>query len=87
MGNFIALALTIIQSMLAVPESMLDAFSYDALKERRWNKAWERVLHALANFDEPYLDAAYSPDIKPVNNDTECTSKVSRSSMVSYILV
>ncbi|KAG1851773.1 hypothetical protein C8R48DRAFT_777728 [Suillus tomentosus] len=75
MGNLIALALTIIQSTLAVPESMLDAFSYDALKERRWNKAWERVLHALVSFDEPYLDAAYSPDIKPVNNDTECTSK------------
>ncbi|KAG2349141.1 hypothetical protein BDR05DRAFT_986719 [Suillus weaverae] len=79
MSNFMALALSIIQSMLAVPESMIDAFSYDTIKEGRWKEAWERMLSALASFDEPYLDASvYSPllhDIKPVNDDTEYTSK------------
>lgn len=84
MSNFMALALTILQSMLAVPESMIDAFPYDAIKEGRWNEAWERLLKALANFNEPYLDAVYSEpllhDIKPANDGT---SKVSRSSMVS----
>ncbi|KAG1892200.1 hypothetical protein F4604DRAFT_14714 [Suillus subluteus] len=72
MSNFMMLALTIIQSMLAVPESMIDALLYDAIKEGRWNEAWERMLKALASFDEPYLDAAYS---EHVNHDTECTSK------------
>ncbi|KAG2064268.1 hypothetical protein BDR04DRAFT_1110340 [Suillus decipiens] len=80
MSDFMALALTIIQSMLAVPESLRDAFPYSKIKEGRWNEAWERVLQALANFDdEPYLDVVYSSeplhDIKPVDDDTECTRK------------
>jgi hypothetical protein len=75
MNNFMVLAFTIIQSMLAVP----DALPYDAIKEGRWSKAWERILKALASFDEPYWVADYSEpllhDTKPVNDDTECTSK------------
>lgn len=84
MSNFMALALTVLQSILAVPESMINAFPYDALKEGIWNEAWERVLKALASFDEPYLALYSVHDIKPVNDDT---SKVSRSFMLSFILV
>ncbi|KAG1755455.1 hypothetical protein EDB19DRAFT_1823046 [Suillus lakei] len=76
--DFMALAISIIQLVLAVPESMIDAFPYGTIKEGRWFEAWERVLKALASFDEPYLDAVCSPllhDIKPVNDDTESTSK------------
>lgn len=70
MSNFMSLALTILQSMLAVPESMICAFPYDG----RWNEAWERLLKALATFNEPYLDAVYPKPllhgIKPVNDGT-----------------
>ncbi|KAG0709873.1 hypothetical protein DFH29DRAFT_18185 [Suillus ampliporus] len=83
MSKLMALAIAIVRSMLAFPESLMDTLiTHDTIKGGRWIEAWERLLKTLARFDEPYLDPVYSPlphDTKPANDDGEYTTKADAS--------
>ncbi|KAG1752548.1 uncharacterized protein EDB91DRAFT_1243307 [Suillus paluster] len=75
MRDLMEFAIAIIKSMLAVPESIMYTIPHDAIKEGRWIEAWECLLKTFASFDKPYLDSPLLHDTKPVNDDSEYTSK------------